>query len=87
MSTRKPSRQAAKRARAPAVTAAAPEQTSEQSVIAASNLSLHDLFQRQAMTMLDRADLSEEEKQQILVSMACPCCGAGAMSYTVKLKR
>jgi hypothetical protein len=38
------------------------------------------------MAMLDRADLSEEAKQEILVAMACPCCGAGAMSYTVKLK-
>ena len=49
--------------------------------------SLHDLFQQQTMTMLDRADLSEEQKQSILVAMNCPCCGAGAMSYTVKLKR
>ena len=37
--------------------------------------------------MLDRSDLDEEQKQHILVAMSCPCCGAGAMSYTVKLKR
>ena len=54
---------------------------------AAGGLSLHDLFQQQAMQMLDRSDLSEEQKQEALVAMACPCCGVGAMAYTVKLKR
>jgi hypothetical protein len=49
--------------------------------------SLHDLFQQQARRMLDRSDLDEEQKQSILLAMSCPCCGAGAMSYTVKLKR
>ena len=49
--------------------------------------SLHDLFQQQARVMLDRSDLDEEQKQAILLTMACPCCGAGAMSYTVKLRR
>lgn len=52
-----------------------------------SNLSLHDLFARQAREMLDRSDLDEEQKQSILVAMSCPCCGAGGMSYTVKMKR
>ena len=55
--------------------------------IVASNLSLHDLFQQQAMTMLDNADISEEQKQSILIAMSCPCCGAGGMSFTAKLKR
>ena len=59
----------------------------EDQMMAYSSLSLHDLFQQQAMAMLDRADISEEAKQEILVAMACPCCGAGAMSYTVKLKK
>jgi hypothetical protein len=54
--------------------------------IMASNLTLHELFQQQAAAMLDRADLSEEQKQTILIGMSCPCCGAGGMSYTVKLK-
>ena len=52
-----------------------------------SNLSLHELFEQQARTMLDNADLDEEQKQNILVAMSCPCCGAGAMSFTAKLKR
>jgi hypothetical protein len=55
--------------------------------ISFSNLSLHDLFERQAADMLARADLDEEQKQSILVAMSCPCCGAGGLSYTVKLKR
>ena len=55
--------------------------------ISYSALSLHQLFDQQTRQMLDRADLDEEQKQHILVAMSCPCCGAGAMSYTVKLKR
>jgi hypothetical protein len=64
----------------------ADEQSSEDQ-ISYSGLSLHDLFQQQTRQMLARADLNEEEKQNILIAMSCPCCGAGAMSYTVKLKR
>jgi hypothetical protein len=55
--------------------------------ISYSSLSLHELFEQQTRQMLDRSDLDEEQKQSILVAMSCPCCGAGAMSYTVKLKR
>ena len=55
--------------------------------ILASNLTLHELFQKQAAAMLERADLSDEQKQSILIAMACPCCGAGGFSFTAKLKR
>jgi hypothetical protein len=54
--------------------------------VAASSLSLHELFEQQARDMLERADIDEEQKQSILVAMACPCCGAGGMSFSVKLK-
>jgi hypothetical protein len=54
--------------------------------ILASNLTLHDLFQQQTTAMLDRADLSDEQRQNILIAMNCPCCGGG-MSFTAKLKR
>jgi hypothetical protein len=37
--------------------------------------------------MFDRADLDDEQKQSILIAMSCPCCGAGGMSFTTKLKR
>ena len=54
---------------------------------ATSDQSLHDLFQQQTMDMLDRSDLSEEQKQSILVAMNCPCCGGSGLSFTMKLKR
>jgi hypothetical protein len=53
----------------------------------AGNWPLHELFSRQTRQLLDRADLDEEQKQSLLIAMSCPCCGAGGMSYTVKLKR
>ena len=49
--------------------------------------SLHDLFQQQVRTMLDRTDLDEEQKQSALLAASCPCCGVGGMSFTAKLKR
>jgi len=65
---------------------AAPEPAPEDQ-ISYSALSLHALFEQQTRQLLDRADLDEEQKQNILVAMSCPCCGAGAMSFTAKLKR
>jgi hypothetical protein len=56
------------------------------SAFSASNLSLHDLFEQQARHYLERADLDEEQKQTILVALSCPCCSAGGMSFSVKLK-
>lgn len=56
------------------------------SAVSVSNLSLHELFEQQARHMLERADLDEEQKQTILVALSCPCCGAGGMSFSVKLK-
>jgi hypothetical protein len=55
--------------------------------VSASNLSLHELFEQQARNMLERADIDEEQRQSILVAMACPCCGAGGMSFSVRLKK
>jgi hypothetical protein len=48
---------------------------------------LHDLFQQQVRTTLDNSNLDEQAKQAILVALACPCCGVGAMSYTQKIDR
>ncbi len=78
----------------PSSTAGAPQRETGAAVIAggdasritASNLSLHELFEQQARDMLERADIDEEHKQSILVAIACPCCGAGGMSFSVKLK-
>ena len=55
--------------------------------ISYSSLSLHALFEQQMRQLIDRTDLNEEQKQNILVAMSCPCCGAGTMSFTAKLKR
>src|SRR5690242_2863619 len=66
---------------------APPSNSAPEDQIMSSNLSLHELFERQARGMLDRTDLDEEQKQNILVAMNCPCCGAGAMSFTAKLRR
>jgi hypothetical protein len=86
MAKRKPSKRdaapGAKDTNKPAEPAAAADEQ-----ISYSGLSLHELFEQQTREMLDRSDLDEEQKQNILVAMSCPCCGAGAMSYTVKLKR
>ena len=49
--------------------------------------SLHAAIQKQIGELLADADLTEEEKQSILVAMSCPCCGAGGLSFTAKLKR
>ncbi|HEX7204543.1 MAG TPA: hypothetical protein VF237_05285 [Xanthobacteraceae bacterium] len=88
----KPSARAAKAAAAKAAPKPVPERrTAEdraiEDQISYSALSLHELFEQQTRQMLDRADLDEEQRQNILIAMSCPCCGAGAMSYTVKLKR
>ena len=51
------------------------------------NSALHDLFQKQVQQALEQSDLDEEAKQTILVALNCPCCGAGGMNYTAKIKR
>ena len=51
------------------------------------NVPMHELFQKQVAEVLEKSDLDEDAKQAILVAMNCPCCGAGGMNYTAKLKR
>jgi hypothetical protein len=80
-----PGNRKAKRPSAAAAAAVVPQEQENQ--IAASGLSLHELFAQQTRQMLERADLDEEQKQSILLAMSCPCCGAGGLSFTVKLKR
>jgi hypothetical protein len=89
MAKRKPTSSKVRRTGAGADPARAPPsaEPAADEQISLSALSLHQLFEQQTRAMLDRTDLDEEQKQNILVAMTCPCCGAGAMSYTVKLKR
>jgi hypothetical protein len=64
-----------------------PSDVAVEGQVMSSNLSLHELFEQQARQMIDRADLDEEQKQNILVAMSCPCCGAAGVSFTAKLRR
>ncbi len=70
-----------------AVAPAQPPSAAADERVLASDLTLHELFAQQTRAMLDRADLTEEQKQTILIGMNCPCCGAGGLSFTAKLKR
>lgn len=51
-----------------------------------SDMSLHEAMRQQVLDILDDSDLTEEQKQEILVSMSCACCGGGGMSLTIPLK-
>ena len=51
-----------------------------------SDLSAHLAFQQQLVELLDQADITEEERQQFLIAASCPCCGAGGLSLSLKLK-
>ena len=89
MAKRKPSTRSVRRDQRPS-RRAAPETASSpasEDQISYGSLSLHALFEQQARQLIDRTDLDEEQKQSILLALSCPCCGAGAMSYTAKLKR
>ena len=84
-STKPPARKSAKRKTEPPRETDTPLAPDDR--IVTTNLSLHQLFEQQASRMLDRADLSEEQKQSILIGLSCPCCGAGGFSFTAKLRR
>jgi hypothetical protein len=88
MAKRKPSTRSVRRDQRPSRRAApASSSPASEDPISYSSLSLHALFEQQARQLIDRTDLDEEQKQNILLALSCPCCGAGAMSYTAKLKR
>lgn len=48
--------------------------------------SAHLAFQQQLAEMLARADITEEQRQRILIAATCPCCGAGGLSLSLKIK-
>ena len=52
-----------------------------------SNGTIHDALRAQVMEILEKSDMSEEEKQAILVAMSCPCCGAAGLSIRIPLKK
>ena len=87
MGKRRPARKVAPRARPARRRKSSPAPvTSEDDPIQYGAASLHDLFQQNVRAMLDRTDLDEEQMQSVLIAASCPCCGAGGMSFTAKLK-
>ena len=48
--------------------------------------SMHEAMRQQIAEMLANSDLTEEQKQEILVAMQCPCCGSSGVSLSIKLK-
>ena len=52
---------------------------------AAAGESAHEAMTRQVREIIADAAITEEERQQILVALACPCCGAGGLSLSAKL--
>jgi hypothetical protein len=83
---RKPLERKDKRRNAPPPPPAEINNAAPPGEVQAGDFSLHVLFEQQARAMLDRTDIDEEQKQTLLVSMSCPCCGAGGLSYTAKFK-
>lgn len=51
-----------------------------------SNGSIHAALRNQVMAILEDSDMTEEQKQQILIALNCPCCGAAGMSLSIPLK-
>ena len=51
-----------------------------------SNGSIHDALRSQVMETLEDSDMTEEQKQQILIALSCPCCGVAGMSLSIPLK-
>ncbi len=51
------------------------------------NTALHLLFQQQAERVINAADASQDEKQEMLMAMNCPCCGLGGTSFSIRLGR
>ncbi len=63
-----------------------PNSSDDQIQIFTSDQSMHDVMRKQVEQMLAQSNLTEEQKQEILVAMQCPCCGASGVSLSIKLK-
>jgi hypothetical protein len=86
LAKRRPARKAAPRAK-PKRRKVSAAPVAEEADPVQYGASLHDLFAQSLRSMLDSTDLDEEQKQGALLAASCPCCGAGSMSFTAKLKR
>jgi hypothetical protein len=48
-------------------------------------MSMHEAIRQQILKVLQDSDMTESQKQQILVALSCPCCGGSGMSLSIPL--
>lgn len=46
----------------------------------------HAAFRRRVADLLAEADMPEAERQRLLASIACPCCGGAGASMSLKIR-
>ena len=50
-----------------------------------TDTTMHQTMRAQMLQVLEDSDMTEEQKQQVLVAMSCPCCGGSGVSLTIPL--
>ena len=50
-----------------------------------TDMSMHEAIRQQILEVLEDSDMTESQKQQILVAMNCPCCGGSGVSLSIPL--
>ena len=48
-------------------------------------MTAHEAILKQVQDVLRDSDMTETQKQQILVALSCPCCGGSGMSLSIPL--
>ena len=50
-----------------------------------TDATMHQTMRAQMRQVLEDSNMTEEQKQQVLVAMSCPCCGGSGISLTIPL--
>ena len=50
-----------------------------------TDMTAHEALLKQVQDVLRDSDMTETQKQQILVALSCPCCGGSGMSLSIPL--
>jgi hypothetical protein len=50
-----------------------------------TDATMHQTMRAQMLQVLEDSNMTEEQKQQVLVAMSCPCCGGSGISLTIPL--
>ena len=50
-----------------------------------TDMTAHEAILKQVQDVLRDSDMTETQKQQILVALSCPCCGGSGMSLSIPL--